>query len=328
MISTQELSDILKVTPQRVGALTKTCNVGDEETQLRGRNRFYNREAVKKIFSYRGVNYDERKVLAVSNNKGGVGKTSIATSLAKRLTDLGYDVVLIDIDPQANSTSFFLNTEALQSKIKYVLHDVISGKSSLNESMVEISSGLRILPSSLLNSRLESELSNNQKNPVTFMNNILSEITDAHYIIFDMSPSFSKINFLCSLAANQMIVPTILTRFSVEGINMTLESLREWAKEYSSYRPEVRVLINQLDNRLVSQLQYVTSLQDIIKVLTDDGLDAQLFATVIHADNTINRIQSGLASYSSKSTFYSDISQLASEIVGFNSLSVTSEVNQ
>lgn len=318
MISTQELSDSLKVTPQRIGALTKTCNISDEDSVLKGRTRFYNRNAVKKLLSYRGVSYGNRNVIAISNNKGGVGKTSIATSLAKRLTNLGFEVLLIDIDPQANSTSFLFNTEELQNKIKYVLHDVITKKVNLNDAIVEIQDGLKVLPSSLLNSRLESELSGTQKNPATFFKSLLSDSKE-NYIIFDMSPSFSQINFLSALAANLVIIPTLLTRFSIEGVQMTLESIREWHNEYESYTPDVRILINQLDSRLSTQLGYAASLQEVIGA-GSPSLNTSLFSTVIRADNTINRVQSGLSDLGATTNFYKDIAQLTEEVVGLSHL--------
>lgn len=318
MISTQELSDSLKVTPQRIAALTKTCNISDNESILKGRTRLYSRSAVKKLLSYRGVNYGGRNVIAISNNKGGVGKTSIATSVAKRLTNLGFEVLLIDIDPQANSTGFLFNTEELQSKIKYVLHDVITKKINLNDALVEVQNGLKVLPSSLLNSRLESELSGTQKNPATFFKSLLSECKE-NYVIFDMSPSFSQINFLCSLAANLVVIPTLLTRFSIEGVQMTLESVREWHNEYESYSPDVRILINQLDSRLSTQLGYAASLQEVIDSGNSD-LNTSLFSTVIRADNTINRVQSGLSDLGATTNFYKDIAQLTEEVVGLSNL--------
>ncbi len=319
MISTQELSDSLKVTPQRIGALTKTCNIGDEETLIKGRTRLYSRSAVKKLYSYRGVNYESKNVIAISNNKGGVGKTSIATSLARRLTNLGFDVLLVDIDPQANSTGFFLNTESLQEKISWVLQDVITRKcGTINEAIVDVEAGLRVLPSSLLNSRLESELSGTQKNPATFIKNLISDAKE-NFIIFDMSPSFSQINFLCSLAADLVVIPTLLTRFSIEGVQMTIESIREWSQEYAFYSPSVRILINQLDSRLSSQLGYAGSLKEALGN-NESKIKAELFSTVIRADNTINRVQSGQSDLSANSNFYKDMAQLTEEIIGSRNL--------
>ncbi len=90
MISTQELSDSLSVTPQRISALSKALNILDEESSLKGRTRMYTRAAVRKLFSHRGISYTNKKTIAISNNKGGVGKTSIATSVARRMVDLGF----------------------------------------------------------------------------------------------------------------------------------------------------------------------------------------------------------------------------------------------
>jgi chromosome partitioning protein len=319
MISTQELSDSLKVTPQRISALTKTCNIQDDESIIKGRSRLYTRSAVRKLLSYRGVNYSNQRVIAISNNKGGVGKTSIATSMAKRLKNLGFDVLVIDIDPQANSTSFFLNTEELQNKVQFVLHDVITRKCCLADAIIEVEEGLSVLPSSLLNSRLESELSGLKNNPASFIRNLIGDVKP-NFIIFDMSPSFSQINFLCSLASSLIVIPTLLTRFSIEGVQMTLESIHEWTLEYGFYRPEIRILINQLDSRLSSQLGYVASLKEAITNIESEEIISGLFSTVIRADNTINRVQSGLSDLAPTSNFYKDIAQLTEEIIGLSRL--------
>lgn len=318
MISTQELSDSLSVTPQRISALSKALNILDEESSLKGRTRMYTRAAVRKLFSHRGISYSNKKTIAISNNKGGVGKTSIATSMARRMVDLGFEVLVVDLDPQANSTMFFLNDESLQKKIRYVLHDVITGKCNIEDAVIDVDDGLKVLPSSLLNSRLETELSGFQKNPATYIGNLIKD-QNSNFVIFDMSPSFSQINFLGSLAADLIIIPTLLTRFSIEGVQMTLESLREWLMEYEFYQPEVRILINQLDNRLSSQLGWVVSLKESLGTL-ESNTKAELFSTVIRADNTINRVQSGQSDLSPTSNFYKDIAQLVDEIIGLSKL--------
>lgn len=319
MISTQELADSLKVTPQRISALNKTCGIMDQETVLRGRTRFYTRNAVKKLFQYRGLDYSFRQTVAISNNKGGVGKTSIATTLARRLTGLGYEVLVIDIDPQANTTSFFLNTDELQSQIRNVLFDVIRGEATVEASVIKVEEGLSILPSSLLNSRIEAELTGTKRNPASFISNLLKNVK-SNFIIFDMSPSFSSINFLASLASDMMIVPTLLTRFSVEGVQMTLDSILEWKDEYSGYDPEIRILVNQMDSRLSSSLGYGGILKEAENNFRAQGLKASLFKAVIRADNSINRVQSGSSELSTTSNFYKDIAQLADEISGIQNL--------
>lgn len=318
MISNQDLSTYLKVTPQRISALAKTVNVLEDESVLKGRTRIYSRAAVRKLLAYRGVEYAKQRVIAVSNNKGGVGKTSITTSLAKRLHNMGFDVLVIDIDPQANSTNFLLDTDAAQKKVKHAMYDVITKKCRFADAVVEVEEGFTLLPSSLANSRLETELGASQKNPSSFIKNLISEST-ANFVLFDMSPSFSQVNFLCSLAADLVIIPSLLTKFSVEGVKMTLESISAWLTDYPSFRPEVRVIINQLDSRLSSQLSHVGDLKEALSRI-DQLTSADLFSTVIRSDNTINRIQSGTTAQNATSNFHKDIAQLAEELVGLKSL--------
>ncbi|MBK7845497.1 MAG: AAA family ATPase [Bdellovibrionales bacterium] len=134
------------MTPQRISALSK-ANILDEESSLK--NKCTRRRSA---FQSPRYSYSNKKTIAISNNKGGVGKTSIATSMARRMVDLGFEVLVVDLDPQANSTMFFLNDESLQKKIRYVLHDVITGKCNIEDAVIDVDDGLKVLPSSLLNS--------------------------------------------------------------------------------------------------------------------------------------------------------------------------------
>lgn len=326
MLSTVELAESLGVSTQRVGALIKNLAINEEETIIKGRNRFYKRGAVKKILAYRGVDYSGRRVISISNNKGGVGKTSIATTLAMRLVDQGFSVLLVDIDPQANSTSFFLVNDELQSRVKHVLFDVIRGDGDIEDAIIPVKEGLSILPSSLLNSRIEAELANSKRNPSSFISNIFRDI-DVNFIIFDMSPSFSSINFLCSLASDLIVIPTLLTKFSVEGVQMTLDAIAEWKSEYNQFNPETKILINQVDSRVSTSLAFGGIINETVNAFRQRGLNASMFKSIIRSDNLINRVQSGVSELSANSNFYKDMAKFTDELSGLDKLRSQTEVS-
>jgi len=319
VISNQDLADALMISSQRVNALMKTIEVGTDESILKGRNRYYKRSAVRKMLRYRGLDFNIEKRIAISNNKGGVGKTSIATALAKRLTDLGFDVLLIDIDPQANSTSSLLKTERDLERIRGTLYNIVRDEIAFNDAIIELEDGLNLLPSNLSNSRLESELTTLKKNPLSYVSQIIGG-AEANFIIFDMSPSFSQINYLCTLACNMVIIPTLLTKFSIEGVQMTLDSLNAWHQEFPSFAPDVRILVNQMDNRFSTQLSSIASLERAVQSYASQGLSAEMMRTVIRSDSTVNKFQSGASKSLDSSNFYSDIKALAQELGNFSSI--------
>ncbi len=305
-ISTQELASAFGISPQRLSIIAKQIDLQPTESTVKGRTRFYDRNAVRKILALRGVNYPRNKIICVANNKGGVGKTSIATFLAKRLVAMGFDTLLVDTDPQANSTSYFMGDKPYDK----VLLDCISNGTAVEDVVKEVEPGLSILPSSLRNSRLEIELLHAKQNSGTFFKKLLQK-QNVNYIIMDLSPSFSTINFMAMVAADMILIPTILTKFSIEGVQMTLDTINDMREIYPDAKAEIKCVINQIDVRVSSQLAYISALHE---------LGVPMFTTTLRSDVAVNKNQGGiLRDLSSKSGFYEDICKFTNEVVGIQS---------
>lgn len=299
--STNDLSDMLKVSPQRVYALAKQLDINNEETEIKGRNRHYSPSAVKKILAYRGLDFNSKEIIAFCNNKGGTGKTSIAINTAIKLSTLGFKVLLVDADPQSNATSFILDGQNYED----VLFNVVSGSKKMKDCVVKLTENLSIIPSNLQNSRLDMQLSTMHTNQRTYFKNLFEEL-DYNFIIWDLSPSISTTNFLALLSCTQINIVTTLTDFSVQGVEMTFDVVERAMANFDDFRPKTRALINMFDSRITSSFEHMANIKKI-------GID--LFKCVIRVDTNVSKSQTVKEPLNSSTNAAKDLAAMIDEII-------------
>jgi len=195
------------------------------------------------------------KIIAVANQKGGVGKTTTSVNLAAVLGELGKKTLLVDMDAQGNATTG-LGIE--KRELTASIYNVIVDETDIDSvSIKEKFEGLDICPSGLDLAGAEIELISADDREFTLKNK-LAKVSDKYdYIIIDCPPSLGLITINCLTAADSVLIPLQCEYYALEGVSQLISTIKKIKK---SLNPEIEiegVLLTMLDARTNLGLQVV-----------------------------------------------------------------------
>lgn len=210
------------------------------------------------------------KIIAIANQKGGVGKTTTAINLAASLAALEFKTLVVDADPQANSTSGLgIDPAQVENSIYECMVETASPGDSIVETDIPY---LHLLPSHIDLVGAEVEMVNMEGREER-MRQALKEVSSQYdFIIIDCSPSLGLITINALTAANSVIIPVQCEYFALEGLGKLLNTIKIIQSRLNTELEIEGILLTMYDGRLRLSNQVVEDVQQHFKDMVFDTL--------------------------------------------------------
>ena len=249
------------------------------------------------------------RVIAVANQKGGVGKTTTAVNLGACLASLGKRVLLIDIDPQGNTTSGIGINKA---DVRYDIYDVLINEVSAAEAILPTAvEQLHIMPATIQLAGAEIELVPTMSREVRLRQALQPLQKQYDYMLIDCPPSLGLLTVNALTASNSVLIPIQCEYYALEGLSQLLNTIRMVQKHLNTSLEIEGVLLTMLDARTNLGLQVIEEVKKYFR--------EKVYATVIPRNVRLGEAPShgqSIIQYDPRSRGAEVYLELAKEVVG------------
>ena len=195
------------------------------------------------------------KIIAIANQKGGVGKTTTSVNLGAGMATLGKRVLLVDIDPQGNTTSGVgVNKADVANCIYDILINEVNPADTILETMID---GLHIIPATIQLAGAEIELVSTISRELRLKKALNTVKANYDYIIIDCPPSLGILTINSLTAADSVIIPIQCEYYALEGLSQLLNTVRLVQKNLNPHLMIEGVLLTMLDARTNLGIQVI-----------------------------------------------------------------------
>jgi chromosome partitioning protein len=247
-------------------------------------------------------------ILAIANQKGGVGKTTTAINLAAALANKGHKTLLLDLDPQSNSTLSFLNSDQIE---KSVYDAMVDGLGNFTEIIRATPvRNLYLAPARISLAKLESKLMGEIDSHFRLKDKMAPLISEYPYIVIDTPPTLGLITVSALVAATHVLVPIQSSYFALEGTDDLLETIQKVKARANPSLQLLGILVTLHDRR-------TTLGHDIVQQI-ERTFGEKVFRTMITKSVRLEEspaYRESIFTYAPKSTGALEYEQLSREVL-------------
>lgn len=199
------------------------------------------------------------RIIAIANQKGGVGKTTTAINLAACLAEKGKKVLAIDVDPQGNMTS---GLGVNRKKVKNTMYQLLIGSCSLKDCIVKsVMKNLQVVPSDMNLAAVEIELIGVEEKEYILKDEVEEIRDDYDYIIIDCPPSLNTLTINAMTTADSVLVPIQCEYYALEGLSQLMHTIELVKKRLNPALDMEGVVFTMYDARTNLSLEVVENVR-------------------------------------------------------------------